>query len=335
MHNKTQSAVIWRKLGNKYMTDGGWSTDLASARVFANVDDAIDYARGRTSVQGDSVVLGAGTEADQIISIRDRLGTAAETALSEMGLLSADAQTHALAPVAVLQLAVLRTKIVEFDQGCRTAFNQHMGYAFLAGLALNCAKALVPHGNKGGGFMKWREENLPGVSPRAATNYMHFAAALAEKHPTVGKLATVADFTSGRLELLNGELPEDEKQEVLKAVHDVADGKTLTQMYRDLGVIRQPKDPNAGPKKPITKPTPEEIHAQRLAGLQHAFALFWGEVSALHAALEEAGTLAHPDQLKRTLHLMDELYIRIKLMLPAKKSLARPKKAKARKGGAK
>lgn len=177
------------------------------------------------------------------------------------------------------QLDELKECIIKCDEGCRKAFAAHVGYAFLAGIALNKAKALVPHG----GFIKWQEAALADVCRSAAGCYMRFADALLQ-YPAVGKCATVAHLESDRLKLTAGELPEADKQEVLKAVHDVADGRTLTQMYRDLGVIRDPRDPNANPKKAPRKVTAEELHRMYLLAADEAMMSVIGGIRSFQMA---------------------------------------------------
>jgi hypothetical protein len=139
-------------------------------------------------------------------------------------------------------------RIRTYHDGCVRAFGQQMGFAFLAGLELNRVKDEIAHGQ----FMAWVEKHLPEIPHRTATRYMGFADALTPK------LATVANLDTARLQLTNGDLPTEAKAEVLQAVHDVADGKTLTQLYRDLGVIRDKKDPNEGEKEKPKNLSPEE-----------------------------------------------------------------------------
>jgi len=179
------------------------------------------------------------------------------------------------------ELDILKGKIIEYDAGCRQAFGEQMGYAFLAGLALNRAKDLVPHGNSGGpGFTKWREANLPEISERSARRYMEFSGKLILSYPAVGKTATVAVFKSERLELPEGALPEQEQKAVLQAVHDAADGKTLTEMYRDLGIIREAKKQQHHPRKPTTPE--QELEAARTAAAETVLHLATS-LRALHA----------------------------------------------------
>jgi hypothetical protein len=143
------------------------------------------------------------------------------------------------------QLQVLSTdqaarvdRIKAYHAGCLQAFGDQMGYAFLTGRELIAAKASIPSGHKDpeGGFGKWIKANVPELSNGTIHRYMSFATALEKQFPTVGNISPTL------LQIGPGGLDESAKAEVLKAVHEVADGKTLTELYRDLGVIRGPKD---------------------------------------------------------------------------------------------
>ena len=79
----------------------------------------------------------------------------------------------------------LQVQIVQYDAGFRNAFGRQMGYAYLAGAALNEAKALCPHGQ----FGEWVAAKLPTISKTSRCRYMEFAEAIESKFPTVGNLA--------------------------------------------------------------------------------------------------------------------------------------------------
>lgn len=156
------------------------------------------------------------------------------------------------------ELDKLKARIIDYDCGFRTAYQSQMGYAFLAGIALLRAKEIVPHGK----FLAWREAELPQITRSSASRYMQFAEALPAKDPTVGSLPEVKLLGNG------AELSDDSKKKILETVYEVADGKTLTEMYRDLGVIRQPKAKEHHP----VKQTPEEkLEAEKQADIA------WGE----------------------------------------------------------
>src|SRR5690349_888438 len=85
---------------------------------------------------------------------------------------------------AAAELAQLSARIIDYDLEFHSAFQRQMGFAFLAGCALNRAKEIVPHGK----FIEWREANLPAISKSSASRYSQFAEALLSKYPTVGYL---------------------------------------------------------------------------------------------------------------------------------------------------
>lgn len=141
-------------------------------------------------------------------------------------------------------------RVKSYHASCLQAFSDQMGYAFLIGVELLAIKEELPHGD----FMAWRQKHLPEIAHRTATQYMKFVEKLTQRFPTVGKLATVSNFKM----LPSGELSTAGKETVLKAVHEAADGKTFTEMYRDLGVIRQPKAPAWHPRKPAKDLTADD-----------------------------------------------------------------------------
>lgn len=139
-------------------------------------------------------------------------------------------------------------KHVECIKACHSgvlrAWKDQMGYAFLAGLGCLALKEKL-HDEKGHGhFEKFCAEQLPDLPKRTRQVYMSFCEKLIDKNATVALLAK-----QPRL-LTTSEVAEDDAKAITKAVHDAADGKTLTELYRDLGVIRQPKPKVHTPPKP-------------------------------------------------------------------------------------
>lgn len=143
------------------------------------------------------------------------------------------------------ELTRLKGVIKQYDDGFHRAYRSQMGYAFLAGVALNRAKDILPHGE----FLPWVEAEV-GVARMSASRYRKFADALIAEHPAVGKCNPCYILTSG--EIPAAELTPEETEKVCAAVHKIANGKTLTEMYRDLGVIRQPEKPKHHPRKETT-----------------------------------------------------------------------------------
>lgn len=158
-------------------------------------------------------------------------------------------------------------RIKTYDAGCRGAFNQQMGYAFLAGMELNAVKDRLPHGQ----FLKWREAYLVQLPERSAQRYMKFAV-------TIAASKGLPRFEDVKL-LPDGTIPEKEREQIIKAVHKIADGKTLTELYRDLGVIRDPEAKQHHPRKQLT---PEEIVKAEIAQAEATLEAMLSQVRSIH-----------------------------------------------------
>jgi hypothetical protein len=116
-------------------------------------------------------------------------------------------------------------------------FDTQVDLATFVGLDLLKAKEEVGHGK----FMEWREAHLPEIAHRTCTGYMGFAS----------KLALAANLNLKQLQAPDHEVTDKEKKALQKAVHDHGDGKCWTQLYRDLGLIRDKKEAG-GAKRAVT-----------------------------------------------------------------------------------
>ncbi len=156
-------------------------------------------------------------------------------------------KTEQTTDVLTAEQAVMVDEIKSYHEGVKRAFDHQAQYAFMTGLKLLALKASVPHGNSPGsdGFIAIRKKFLPELSNGTTGRYMDFAKRCQEKFPTVGNINPQV------LQLTNGDLPEEQKKQVLKAVHEIADGKTWTQLYRELGKVREPKPAAHHPRGPI------------------------------------------------------------------------------------
>lgn len=203
-----------------------------------------------------------------------------------------------------------RDRIISYHQGFMGAFAQQTGYAYLAGVELHAAKLELPHGQ----FIKWREENLAHISKGSVANYMLFAEALQSKFPTVGNL------TAERLQLTNGRLRDDDQKIILEAVHEAADGSSLTRLYRELGVIKTPKsqaERDASAKKELS---PAEAAAE-----EKAANIRIGEMILTDHELATAEVFAHwPDDLRA--RVIDSCITLGKALRALKKKSPRPNK---------
>lgn len=154
-------------------------------------------------------------------------------------------------------------RISIYHQSFEKAAQDQLGYAFLCGVELTQAKAQLKGEQGHGQFVKWREAALPQISQPTTSRYMQFAKAIAEQSKQI------ASLTAKPLQLTNGELPEEDRKIILKAVHDFADGATLTELYRDLNILRKPKHQSErAPGKPMTPA--EKAAAEEKLALEHA-----------------------------------------------------------------
>ncbi len=147
--------------------------------------------------------------------------------------------------------ATLIDQVKTYHAGVRKSYEHQVQYAFMAGLKLTAIKDSCPHGNakdaKGEGFRAICAAELPELSRSVISRYLDFTRLLTEKMPTVGIIPNSA------LLLKKGDLPEKEKERVLKAVYDAADGKSWTAFYRDLDLVRQKQAPAYHPRNPDAK----------------------------------------------------------------------------------
>lgn len=200
-------------------------------------------------------------------------------------------------------------RVKAYHAGTIGGFKQQMGYAFLAGRELNILKEIVPHGE----FLATCKEYLPDLSDRTARRYMQFSEAL--QLTLGGKTDTMSN-----LKLLpSGELSEEAEKSILAAVHEAADGKTITELYRDLGVIRDKKPPEHTPPKELT---PEETIAARREQANAILNICAGQMEFI----AEADSMHDPDADAETRKRFKNAYKAIG---------ARYKKKKSEKKGAK
>lgn len=201
-------------------------------------------------------------------------------------------------------------RISAYHSGFVAGFKQQMGYAYLAGRELVSLKESLPHGD----FQEACSAYLPGVTERTAQRYMKLHARL-ELNVAGGKNDTVS-----HLKLLpNGELSEEAEKAVLAAVYEAADGKTMTDLYRDTDLIREKKAPKHTPPKELT---PEETIAARREQANAILNICAGQMEFI----AEAESMHDPDADAETRKRFKNAYKAIG---------ARYKKKKSEKKGAK
>lgn len=129
-------------------------------------------------------------------------------------------------------------------------------FAFVIGFELHAQKDELPHGR----FEEWCEINLPEIGDASRARYMKFAVELQRRHKELGPEAR-ALLLAG---VDGGEVVRQENQTKLgEQIYELTDGASLTQLYKDTGVIPQPKKRLPAPRKPAKKLTPDEAVRQR------------------------------------------------------------------------
>lgn len=196
----------------------------------------------------------------------------------------------------------------------KKSFGDHMGYNFLVGAEMNALKDETPHGQ----FQKFRGSYFPEIPERTARLFMGFAAELS-KTATVAVLPTVG---SGKL-LTNGGLSEPQREEILKAVHKVCDGKRVMEMYRALGLVRPKSAPAHHPRKELT--TDERLEAEAAQAVARRASLL-SELNLMSSDLESKtsffATRTSPAEAKEILAATRRLN---KLLLPLTKRKSKGK----------
>jgi hypothetical protein len=174
-----------------------------------------------------------------------------------------------------IDLAQSKERIASYHENGWRSAQQQFGYQFLAGVELHRAKAALAHGQ----FGKWIEENFSSgpcpLTDRTAQRYMKFAEEL------ISKSKTVADLSAKPLQITNGEIPEKQKKAILDAVFEFADGKSVTEMMRDLGIIRPAK------KQEYTAPKELTADEQAKAEEEQAHELIQAAIVALRCTLDD------------------------------------------------
>jgi len=129
-----------------------------------------------------------------------------------------------------------------------TAAAQHI-FIFLTGFALLRARSICPHGD----WLPWLKREFPEIGRETTRRYQALAREIESKFPTVGNLKAVKTIGAG---VKPEDLDARESAIVDKAMHDVLNGRTITGLYRDLGLVSEPK--KAGGPRPHKEYTPAE-----------------------------------------------------------------------------
>ena len=177
------------------------------------------------------------------------------------------------------RLALLAPQILAAHMTAKNMADQAVLYAAKAGALLNQAKELLPHGE----FGKWVRKNLPGLSSDTAERYRKLADGLTSKIRTVRNLkASESDLS--QLQLPDPrDLKSKTDNKVTQAVKSITDGKKLTQLYMDLGVI-PPKQTKTQKGKDRLARAETEVAGKTPAGKEFdaAIAKVWADGLIAH-----------------------------------------------------
>ena len=145
------------------------------------------------------------------------------------------------------QLDFVAANIVRWHMVARNCAQAAVMAALLCGAEICRAKGLLPHGS----FESWCGLRLPGLPKRTRARYMKLAQDIQERVRLVdeGKSVTVALLrtdleSSDRAALGQGILPDPrdlqraEDSELGRVVHEITDGKTLSELYRAYGILK-------------------------------------------------------------------------------------------------
>jgi hypothetical protein len=110
------------------------------------------------------------------------------------------------------------------------------------------AKELVPHGNadKNTGFKQWLGARFAALPYRTCASWMEFAAVF------MSKAATLPPLKKRPLALTNGDITEQDRSSMLKAIPLVMDNKSMTKFMRDQRLLRDPQKQKHHPPKPVS-----------------------------------------------------------------------------------
>lgn len=168
-----------------------------------------------------------------------------------------------------------------YDQGIRAAAEDIGSFVCFAGIELLGLKQVCAHGE----FEKTCEQYAPEISRSARHRYMIVAQDFITKNPTVGHLVKNPPL------IIDGKVEEKHKALIAKKWHDFADGRLITQIFRDTGAIRQPKQEKHTPaKEPSAKEKAEAEKAQAaqwLGAFRGKVRLYLDPDSKLHKRLSK------------------------------------------------
>ncbi len=187
-------------------------------------------------------------------------------------------------PEARAVLATEQARIANIKQAFdlyHRARNGMVSMAYLIGFELNAQKDGMAHGR----FTEWCEVNLPEIGEATRVRYMKFAVELQRRHKELGPEARALLLAS----VDGGDLVRQEAQQKLgDRIYELTDGKSLTELYKDTGVIKPKEKPEPRERKPRVLTAADKAKADQ----RRAVALFDGLCEGLVALATPASVKA-------------------------------------------
>lgn len=221
-------------------------------------------------------------------------------------------------------------QIEDFHIAAKHHAEQAVTNAVCCGFLCLYTKQNLPHGE----FKKWLSDNVQGVVYRTVKRYMDLA----------------ENIKSDTVSLLNGssaeDLPKalnnkDFKKNLLKEVNEFASGRSLTELYYDYGIVKQPKQDLYGTNNPegVNGGKPEPFHWTPAVLRMRAKDAFYAEGSGICYWLAEMGqdepqhmlwNYLELDELMECTSMIENFSMKLKQVLKDR----RKKEAKLTTGGA-
>lgn len=189
------------------------------------------------------------------------------------------------------ELGMIANHVTQLNMAAQNFAAQAVYCAVLAGAKLNRAKTILPHGE----FSKWAGTNFPTINIRSCQRWMALADSLEQR--LIGKNDTVSHLGESPLLALPDprDLQDSSNKEIVRQVNEVIDGRGLTELYRDLGVVKARENKS---KERVKRIRQAETDAP---SRYHALAQVWlDEFKALAAAITDHADYLDDDMCRQT-----------------------------------
>lgn len=158
------------------------------------------------------------------------------------------------------ELSQCAANILSLHQMAKNCANQAVMYAARCGAELNRAKEICEHGD----FMKWCKKNIPEIKDRTVNKYMKLAEGITAKMLKFAPSANLLQLPDPR------DLKATAHSKVAQAVQKIADGKTVTQLYLEFGIVKPKRTKTVRDAEELAEQPEHETEEERRARLTHA-----------------------------------------------------------------